>query len=81
MTVRELIDRWPDLPGVHAGRRSAGRSSFARDIGVPVTHVNTMIARNSIPPKYWEEVVQAAKRRKIAGVDFATLAQLAARKV
>jgi len=54
--------------------------AFAEDIGIDPNHAQTMKARKSIPPKYWEKVISAAQVRGIDGVNAAELMRLAATK-
>lgn len=64
----EMIRLWPK-PG-----------AFGTDIGAKAQAVTNMIARDSIPPRYWITMVAAAQDRGIAGVSLATLAAAASRK-
>jgi hypothetical protein len=55
-----------------------GPARFAREIGIPVGHAQTMRQRGSIPAAYFLRTAIAARRLKIKGVTVATLAALAA---
>lgn len=68
MTVKEIMSKWPD------------RGVFARDIGITQSHANVMAVRDSIPSKYWNKVVSAAKKRGIIGISLRSLGRLAERK-
>jgi len=56
MTHESVIDKWPSV------------ADFARDIGVPYQTARFMKVRNSIHPRHWRKVVQAAKSRGYRGV-------------
>jgi hypothetical protein len=62
MTHEDLIDKWPSV------------ADFARDLGVKYQTARFMKKRNSIHPRYWSKVLQAAKDRRIRGVTLEALA-------
>lgn len=53
---------------------------FADDIGVPLPTAKAMKQRASIRGCYWNAVTEAAKRRRIKGINQSVLAQLAPMK-
>lgn len=55
-------------------------ADFAKDIGVQYVSAAAMKRRNSIPSAYWEQTVEAAKRRGIKGVTLQLLARLARKR-
>jgi hypothetical protein len=57
-----------------------GASAFARVIGRGASTASEMKRTGSINARYWEEVVEAARARGIAGVTLECLARLHARK-
>ncbi len=61
MTFVVIIDRWPTI------------SAFAEDTGVPYERARAWRLRNSIPSRYWDDVIAAAKAREIRGVDLGVL--------
>lgn len=61
----DVIRLWPTL------------ADFAQDIGVEVTHAQTIKNRNSIPAKYWWTLTKAAKKRGLKIINIETLARLA----
>jgi hypothetical protein len=63
-----IIDQWPSI------------AAFGRDIGVKDVTARAMRARDSIPPEFWTRLVVAAERRRLAGVTYELLAQIAARR-
>lgn len=65
---REVIARWPST------------RAFGRDAGCSPTLVRQWRHRDFVPAHYWPRIVDGARRRKIAQVDAAVLAQLAAKK-
>lgn len=62
---RDIINAWSDL------------RVFADDIGVKFNTARGMHARSSIHLRYWDAVIDAAKRRKIRGINQTVLRQLA----
>jgi len=54
-------------------------TDFARDINVRPNHLQTMKVRESIPAEYWPALVNAARRRRIAGVTLDQLGSLKAK--
>lgn len=66
LSFQQIIGKW--------GRRA----DLAADLGVPVTHLNTMFTRNSIPSQYWTRAVVGAAERGIAGITMHTLTTAAA---
>lgn len=62
----EVIDRWPSM------------QALADDLGVPYTRVQVMKHRGRISADYWMDLVSAAKRRKIDGINLELLARLRA---
>ena len=61
MTHADIIEAWPSV------------ADFSRDIGVKYQTARFMKVRNSIHPRYWRRVVQAAKDRGIRGVSMEKL--------
>ena len=61
LNVRDIFDHWPS------------RAALADDIGVTPQAITNMIARNSIPSRYWQRIIAAAARRSISGVTFESL--------
>jgi hypothetical protein len=64
----EMIRLWPK------------RGAFGADIGAKPAAVTNMIARDSVPSKYWSAMVAAAQERGIHGVTLSTLAAAASLK-
>jgi len=56
-----------------------GVQTVAKAIGVKREHAHVMKHRNSIPAEYWSDLVDCAKAQDVPGVDFKTLASLAAK--
>jgi hypothetical protein len=56
-----------------------GPKQFGDAIGISRTHAGAMKTRGSIPPEYWERIVEAAGARGIKDVTLAALARNAAR--
>jgi hypothetical protein len=57
-----------------------GPAKYAKAIGVPGFHAQSMKNRDSIPPAYWDDTVSAASSRDIGGVTLELLAKLAKAK-
>jgi hypothetical protein len=62
---RDIIDAWPTL------------QDYAADVGVKFNTARGMRQRSSIHMRYWDEVIAAAKRRRIRGINQNVLRQLA----
>ncbi|RAI28742.1 hypothetical protein [Rhodoplanes serenus] len=45
-----------------------GVPALAQLFGLPESHIRTMKARNSIPPEYWGQVIDAAPHHGIANL-------------
>lgn len=65
---RDIIDAWPTL------------QDYAADLGVRFNTARGMRQRSSIHWRYWDDVAEAAKRRKIKGVNQKILRELALAK-
>jgi hypothetical protein len=59
---------------------SFGHVSLAEDLGLPPRTVKQWRTRDRIPSEYFFEVIQAAKRRSIAGVTHEALHRLMIRR-
>ena len=55
-----------------------GPGNYAVAIGIPDSHARAMKARDSISPAYWRRTASAGTARRIAGVTFLRLAEIAA---
>jgi hypothetical protein len=64
-TFSQLLDLW------------ATRQEVAEDCGVEYGSVNQWHRRNSIPSKYWANLIAGAQKRGIQGVSYETLTVLA----
>jgi hypothetical protein len=67
-SFQKVMDLWPS------------RGAFRADIGATPGTVTNMYARDSVPPKYWTDMVLGAQERGIEGVTLARLASIAASK-
>jgi hypothetical protein len=56
-----------------------GPSAVARILGVRPSTASEMKRRGSIPAEYWRDLVLAAERKGVRGIDAATLAEIHAR--
>lgn len=63
-TFRDLIGRWPSL------------SAFADDLGVTIHAAKQMRSRDSIAAEHWTRMVEAAKERRIRGINPTVLAAI-----
>lgn len=63
-TVGDLMSLWPS------------DAEFARDIGIKPTHGQVMKLRGSIPPDFWPNVIEAAAKRRIKGINLESLFEL-----
>jgi hypothetical protein len=66
----QLIDLWPEKPG-------SSVRNFAIDLDVPYVTAQLMRYRNNVHPRHWAKLVEAAKRRRLVGIDMGLLATLA----
>lgn len=64
-SFREIIGLWPTT------------TQFAVDINVPENSARAFLRRNSIPARYWFDVIAAAERNGYAGVTAALMSRLA----
>jgi hypothetical protein len=64
----DVIDRWPSL------------QALAHDLDVGYSTAQAMRYRNSISSVYWQNLVEAAARRKIKGISLELLAKLRAER-
>lgn len=69
-----MIETWDELFAV-----MDGPAGVADAIGVTPRHASQMKWRQSIRSEYWADLVESAKVRRVEGVDFKTLASLAAK--
>ena len=53
-----------------------GGAKLASDIGINPITVRQWGNRGSIPSKYWPAIVEAAKAKRLRGVNYKTLASL-----
>ena len=60
----DIINLWPS------------RAAFERDLELPKNLVHMWAMRDTIPPEYWAELVDAAEKRSIEGVTLSVLAAL-----
>jgi hypothetical protein len=56
-----------------------GPTAVARILGVRPSTASEMKRRGSIPAEYWRDLVLAAERKGVRGIDAATLAEIHAR--
>lgn len=67
-TFAAVIDAWPSP------------AEFAADVGVPLNNARVWKHRDSIPARYWPQVVAGAEARGLVGITLDLLAKLAARE-
>ena len=60
----DIIDLWPS------------RTDFVNDLDLPENLVHVWASRDTIPPEYWAELVDAAEKRSIEGVTLSVLTAL-----
>lgn len=65
-SFRQIIGLWTDL------------GEFAGDIGVPENTAKAMRFRDSVAPRHWQKLVDAARARKFRDVTLDELARLKA---
>jgi len=53
-----------------------GVPEFARATNTTESHVRVMKTRNSIPPEYWDDLIDEATRRGLKEVTYRRLVQL-----
>lgn len=58
-TISALIDLWHTT---ELGRKRKANIALGLDIGAPATAVRSMRHRNSIAKRYWNSLIEAAKR-------------------
>ncbi len=69
-TVADLMDEWPE-PKV---------ATLARDLNVTTEHAAQFKRRNSIPVRYWPDLLAACKTHGIKGVDYKLLVAIHSQK-
>jgi hypothetical protein len=57
--------------------RFGGAAKMAPEIGASANTIRQWSSRGSIPGRYWQTIIDAAKRLNIRGVNAAKLAELA----
>lgn len=57
--------------------RFGGAARMALEIGVSANTIRQWACRNSIPGRYWQKIIDTAKRLGIRGINAAKLAELA----
>jgi hypothetical protein len=60
--------------------RFGGAAKMALAIGELPNTIRQWAARNSIPARYWQTIVTAARDNNVRGVSHAALAELAGRR-
>lgn len=60
--------------------RFGGAAKMAPEIGELPNTIRQWVARGSIPARYWQKIIEAARRLNVRGVTYAALAELANRK-
>ena len=68
MSFRQLVDLWPSV------------AEFAKDLRCRENTAHVMRFRDSIHSRWWAQIVEGAKRRRIKGITFEVLARLQAEK-
>lgn len=58
--------------------RLGGAAAVAKFVGEQPGTIQQMKSRESVRPKYWPGLIAMARKKKIAGVTHAALAQIAA---
>jgi len=66
-SFESVISLWPSL------------AELAKDIGVDVSHAQTMKTRDSIPSRFWGDLEDAARRRGISEVTAKQLSHIEAK--
>lgn len=64
-----IMNEWPSL------------EAFGKDIGIDGAHARTLKMRDTLPSGYWNRVEEAAKKRRLKGIDVKVLADIAAKKM
>lgn len=67
-TFSQLIDLWPT------------KAEFASDLGVEYGVAHQWDRRDSIPSDYWNDVIAAAERRQLKGINLELLAEISSKK-
>ena len=57
-----------------------GISRLAALFGIPESHLRVIKARDSLPPEYWQLAIEEARRQRLAGVTWKSLAALRDRR-
>lgn len=69
------MDTFEDIIG-----KFGGPAKYADAIGIPGFHAQAMKQRNSIPPAYWSDTVDAALNKGFEGITLEKLADIAKAK-
>ena len=67
-TAKEIIAKWPSV------------DTFADDLGISPMGAYAMQHRNRIDAKHWVTLVHAARNRRITGITYQALAEMADRR-
>lgn len=67
------MSTWRDIFKAFGGPAELGRA-----LGISTEHATQMRRRDSIPPLHWPRLIEAAREKKIEGVNYEALAKLAA---
>ena len=57
-----------------------GIAALSSLLGVPDSHVRTMKARDSIPPRYWSQIAEEGRRRGSDAMTFEALSLMHAER-
>lgn len=60
--------------------RFGGAAKMAPEIGELPNTIRQWVARGSIPARYWQKIIEAARRLNVRGVTYADLAEISTRR-
>ncbi|MDH3740294.1 MAG: hypothetical protein OER56_01735 [Hyphomicrobiales bacterium] len=67
-TFADVMAKWPTI------------TDFAADLKIKPVTAYAMLYRNRISQEHWVRLVNAARKRRISGVTYKALAEMAARE-
>ncbi len=74
-THREILDLWPSVQSVADDLNQYGPHR------VHTGHISSFKSRSSLPPGYWPALIAGARARRISGVTFRALAEIAENEI
>lgn len=71
-----MFDNFQNLIEAWHPKASKAQAILAQDLGYKLNTVRSMYERNTINPRHFNKIIEAAEKRDIAGVNYALLCRL-----